>query len=74
MTHDGHFGEPVAAHDDEGSDAMFAPEVVDPTVDFLVAAAAGGPTLELGIGTGRVALRLRRVASRYRRSICRRPH
>jgi SAM-dependent methyltransferase len=37
---------------------MFAPEVVEPTVDFLAELAAGGPALELGIGTGRIALPL----------------
>lgn len=35
---------------------MFRPEAVDPAVDFLAGLAAGGPTLELGIGTGRIAL------------------
>jgi len=39
---------------------MFAPEVLDPAVDFLAALADGGPALELGIGTGRVALPLAR--------------
>jgi SAM-dependent methyltransferase len=37
---------------------MFAPEVIDPTVDFLAELAAGGQALELGIGTGRIALPL----------------
>src|SRR5262245_41546157 len=36
---------------------MFDPAVVDPAVDFL-AALAGGGALELGIGTGRIALPL----------------
>ena len=53
-----HFGEPVAEDHDESTDPMFAPEVVDPAVDFLVAAAGGGPALEFGIGTGRIALPL----------------
>jgi SAM-dependent methyltransferase len=55
---DGHFGEGVAATYDETSDAMFQPEVVNPTVDFLAALAGDGRALELGIGTGRIALPL----------------
>jgi SAM-dependent methyltransferase len=37
---------------------MFSPEVVEPTVDFLARLASGGRALELGIGTGRIALPL----------------
>ncbi|AEE44579.1 class I SAM-dependent methyltransferase [Cellulomonas fimi] len=37
---------------------MFAPEVLDPTVDRLVELAGGGRALELAIGTGRVAVPL----------------
>jgi SAM-dependent methyltransferase len=37
---------------------MFAPEVVDPVVDFLAELAGSGRALELGIGTGRIALPL----------------
>ena len=37
---------------------MFAPEVLGPTVDRLVALADGGRVLELAIGTGRVAVPL----------------
>jgi SAM-dependent methyltransferase len=37
---------------------MFAPEVLDPTVDRLVQLAAGGRALELAIGTGRVGVPL----------------
>ena len=37
---------------------MFAPEVLGPTVDRLVALAGGGRVLELAIGTGRVAVPL----------------
>ena len=55
---DGHFGEPVAATYDESSNEMFSPEVVNPTVDFLADIAGGGRALELGIGTGRIALPL----------------
>jgi hypothetical protein len=39
---------------------LFDPAVVDPAVDFLAALADGGPALELGIGTGRIALPLSR--------------
>src|SRR3712207_2842194 len=37
---------------------MFRPEAVDPVVDFLAELAGDGPALELGIGTGRIALPL----------------
>jgi SAM-dependent methyltransferase len=37
---------------------MFADEVVGPTVDFLAELAGDGAALELGIGTGRIALPL----------------
>jgi SAM-dependent methyltransferase len=37
---------------------MFDPAVVDPAVDFLAGLAGGGAALELGIGTGRIALPL----------------
>jgi Methyltransferase domain len=53
-----HFGESVAARYDESSADMFAPEAVDPAVDFLAGLAGGGAALELGIGTGRIALPL----------------
>lgn len=39
---------------------LFDPAVVDPAVDFLAAGAGAGPVLELGIGTGRLALPLSR--------------
>ena len=53
-----YFDEPEAATYDEGSADMFAPEVLEPTVDFLAELAGDGAALELGIGTGRVALPL----------------
>ena len=37
---------------------MFDPAVVEPTVDFLADLAAGGRALELGVGTGRIAIPL----------------
>jgi SAM-dependent methyltransferase len=53
-----HFGERVAKRYDESSPEMFDPAVVDPAVDFLADLAGGGAALELGIGTGRIALPL----------------
>jgi SAM-dependent methyltransferase len=53
-----HFGEPVAGRYDEESSEMFDPAVVRPVVDFLVHLAGDGAALELGIGTGRIALPL----------------
>jgi len=55
-----YFGEEVAAvYDDEAEhDGRFAPEAIEPVVDFLVELAGDGPVLELGIGTGRIALPL----------------
>ena len=52
-----HFGERVAARYDDDAD-ISRHEVVDPVVDFLAELAAGGAALELGIGTGRIALPL----------------
>ena len=57
-TDDGYFGERVAATYDEDGTGMFAPEIVDPAVDLLAELAGGGAALELGIGTGRIALPL----------------
>ena len=48
----------MASRYDDWDAALFAPEVVDPVVDFLVEHARGGAALELGIGTGRIALPL----------------
>ena len=53
-----HFGERVAERYDESSADMFEPAVVDPVVDFLADLAGSGAALELGIGTGRIALPL----------------
>jgi SAM-dependent methyltransferase len=55
---DGYFGERVAARYDESEAEMFDPAVVEPAVDFLAALAGKGRALELGIGTGRIALPL----------------
>jgi len=52
------FDAQVAARYDERSAAMFRPEVLEPTVDFLARLAGDGAALEFGVGTGRVALPL----------------
>ncbi len=57
---DGYFGERVAASYDESSAEMFEPGVVDPAAEVLAGLAGGGRALELGIGTGRIALPLAR--------------
>ncbi len=53
-----HFGADVAVRYDERHGCLATADVVDPIVDFLVAAAGRGPALEFGIGTGRIALPL----------------
>jgi SAM-dependent methyltransferase len=55
---DGYFDERIAASYDESSAEIFDPSVVDPVVDFLVDKVGSGRALELGIGTGRIALPL----------------
>jgi SAM-dependent methyltransferase len=55
---DGYFDERVAERYDNPSWDMFSPVVLEPTVDLLAELAGGGRALELGIGTGRVALPL----------------
>src|SRR6187397_3207944 len=57
---DGYFGERVAATYDDSSDDMFGPDAVNAAVDVLAGLAGDGRALELGIGTGRVALPLAR--------------
>ena len=53
-----YFGEPVAARYDESAADMFDPAKVGPVVEFLAELASDGSALELGIGTGRIALPL----------------
>jgi SAM-dependent methyltransferase len=53
-----HFGERVAADFDERYADKATPEVVDPMVDFIAELAGDGAALELGVGTGRIALPL----------------
>jgi SAM-dependent methyltransferase len=55
---DGHFGERIAATYDDEAGELFQPAAIDPVVDLLVELAAGGRALELGIGTGRIAVPL----------------
>jgi SAM-dependent methyltransferase len=43
---------------DRTSAHMFAADVLDPAVDFLVSLAGAGPALEFAVGTGRVAIPL----------------
>ena len=58
MHDDGYFDEHVAARYDQSSADMFDARVVDPAGDFLREIAGDGCALELGIGTGRIALPL----------------
>ncbi len=53
-----HFDEQTAARYDVTTAERFAPEVLGPTVDLLASLAGDGRALELGIGTGRVAIPL----------------
>ncbi len=53
-----HFGERVAERFDERYAHLAEPAVVDPIVAFLAELARGGAALELGVGTGRIALPL----------------
>ena len=53
-----HYGEDVAATYDEDVAEMYDDAVLESTVDLLAGLAGVGAALELGIGTGRVALPL----------------
>lgn len=55
---DGYFDERIATRYDESAAEMFDAAVVDPVVDLLAELAGSGHALELGIGTGRIALPL----------------
>jgi SAM-dependent methyltransferase len=55
-----HFGERVAGRYDERYTYMEDAAVVDPIVDLLANLAGDGAALELGVGTGRIALPLAR--------------
>ena len=58
MQENGYFDERVAARYDEAAAELFDAAVVDPAVGFLAELAGSGRALELGIGTGRIALPL----------------
>jgi SAM-dependent methyltransferase len=53
-----YFGEHIAERYDETAADMFETAVVEPVVDLLADLAFDGTALELGIGTGRIALPL----------------
>lgn len=57
---DGYFGESIAGDYDDSTGVEFDPAVVGATANVLAELAGGGRALELGIGTGRVALPLAR--------------
>ncbi len=59
MTSSDYWDAETAARYDETSRHMFAPEVLNPAVDFLADLAGDGPALEFAIGTGRVAIPLK---------------
>jgi SAM-dependent methyltransferase len=54
-----YFDERIAASYDASVAEEFTPETIQATARFLAARAGGGRALELGIGTGRIALPLR---------------
>jgi SAM-dependent methyltransferase len=58
MHDDGYFDEPAAQRYDDGAHPMFQSAAIDPAVDLIAGLAAGGLALELGIGTGRIAVPL----------------
>lgn len=53
---DGYFDERIAARYDENESELFDPAVVNPAVDFLLENTRDGRVLELGVGTGRIAI------------------
>jgi hypothetical protein len=59
-----YFDERIAEGYDAGSADMFDPAVVNPAVTFLADLAGQGGALELGIGTGRIALPLSQLGVR----------
>jgi SAM-dependent methyltransferase len=58
MQDDPWFGEATAATYDDDTAELADPVVLGPQVDRLAGLAAGGPALEMAIGTGRVAIPL----------------
>jgi len=59
-----HFDAWAAEHYETLWPEVFDPAVLEPTVRFLADLAGAGPALELGVGTGRVALPLSRAGVR----------
>jgi Methyltransferase domain len=55
-----YFDERIARSYEATWPELFEPATVDPVVDFLAGLAGSGAALELGIGTGRIAIPLRR--------------
>jgi hypothetical protein len=55
-----YFDERIARSYEAKWPELFEPATVDPVVDFLAGLAGSGAALELGIGTGRIAIPLRR--------------
>ena len=55
-----YFDERIAKSYEAKWPELFEPATVDPVVDFLAGLAGSGAALELGIGTGRIAIPLRR--------------
>jgi SAM-dependent methyltransferase len=55
-----HFDEWIAPRYETLWPELFEPAVIDSTVTFLAELAGAGPALELGVGTGRIALPLSR--------------
>lgn len=53
-----YFGERIAQRYEAYWPELFRPEAIDPVVNFLADLAAGGSALELGVGTGRIAVPL----------------
>ena len=53
-----YFDEPIATTYEAKWPELFDPAIVDPVVSFLAELAGGGAALELGIGTGRIAIPL----------------
>jgi SAM-dependent methyltransferase len=60
MHDDGYFDDHVAATYDASEGEMFDADAIEPVVDLLAELARDGRALELGIGTGRIALPLAR--------------
>src|SRR5215470_16416143 len=58
MVTEDYFGEGIAASYDESLGEMSDPRAIAQVVDVLAALAGDGRALELGIGTGRIALPL----------------